>query len=105
MRCNRNMKTIITLIGCVEKDVDYYGSDLTSYGNVYSFEDCKKKCQDYAGCTHFTYVPDDFDDWTILNTCHLKYATTGKMSVIGLSSGAVDCVEEELDTGIYYQTL
>ena len=82
--------------GCVEQDVDYYGSDLTSYGHVWSFEACKKKCQDYYGCTHFTYVPDDFEDRTILNTCHLKYATTGKMSVVGLSSGAVDCVDEEV---------
>ena len=90
--------TISIFSECFEQDVDYYGSDITSYGHVFSMEDCQKKCRSNSRCTHFTYVPDDFEDKAILNTCHLKYNTNGKMSVKGLVSGRASCGDDIVDT-------
>eukprot|EP00091_Calanus_sinicus_P012537 TRINITY_DN28179_c0_g1_i1.p2 TRINITY_DN28179_c0_g1~~TRINITY_DN28179_c0_g1_i1.p2 ORF type:complete len:132 (+),score=41.91 TRINITY_DN28179_c0_g1_i1:26-397(+) len=59
--------------GCEELDTDLYGDDIEAVLDVESSQACSDICQNRVGCSHWTWVGDDYtSNQATLHACLLK---------------------------------
>ena len=80
--------------GCEETDTDFSGDDIDAVMNVKSSQACSEVCKNKEGCSHWTWVGENFiRNPSMLHSCLLKNGNSGRKKETGLVSGKGGCIE------------